>query len=171
MPFWSGVHYIIFSLGAKPSYLLLVVGDWLNFIIDHRLESLDAFDAILLIMMGSHIFTEKSTFYALEGNPGTYGFTESLYLFMCKWCVKGHNWFPQYTYNSNPISNLQLDYLLPKAQKKIMSVSSDMSKNIRVGRSGKSFFYFLFFFKKSWPNFFSQLNWLLFHLNNINNTV
>ena len=68
---WSGVHYIIFSLGANPSHLLLVVGDRLNFIIDHRLESLDA---ILLIMNGSHIFTEKSTFYALEGNPGTYGF-------------------------------------------------------------------------------------------------
>ena len=74
LPFWSGVHYIIFSLGAKPSHLLLVVGDRLNFIIDHGLESLDAFDAILLIMIGSHIFTEKSTFYALEGNPGTYGF-------------------------------------------------------------------------------------------------
>ena len=51
-----------------------MVGDRLNFIIDHRLESLDAFDAILSIMLGSHIFTEKSTFYALEGNPGTYSF-------------------------------------------------------------------------------------------------
>ena len=33
-----------------------------------------------------------------------------------------------------------------KAKKKIMSVSSDMSKNIRVGRSEKSFFLFSFFF-------------------------
>ena len=51
-----------------------MVGDRLNFIIDHPLESLDAFDAILMIMIGSHIFTEKSTFYALEENPGAYGF-------------------------------------------------------------------------------------------------
>ena len=29
-----------------------------------------------------------------------------------------------------------------KAKKKIMSVSSDMSKNVRVGRSGKYFFIF-----------------------------
>ena len=37
-----------------------------------------------------------------------------------------------------------------KAKKKIMSVSSDMSKNIRVGRSEKSFFFiFIFFLKKS----------------------
>ena len=33
-----------------------------------------------------------------------------------------------------------------KAKKKIMSVSSDMSKNIRVGRSEKSFFFFFNFF-------------------------
>ena len=33
-------------------------------------------------------------------------------------------------------------------QKKIMSVSSDMSKNIRVGRSEKSFFLFIYFFLK-----------------------
>ena len=46
-----------------------------------------------------------------------------------------------------------------KAKKKIMSVSSDMSKNIRVGRSEKSFFFFLFLFfflKMSWPNYFSN---------------
>ena len=37
-----------------------------------------------------------------------------------------------------------------RPKKKIMSVSSDMSKNIRVGRLGKSFFFqFLFFLKKS----------------------
>ena len=51
-----------------------MLGDRLNLIIDHLLESLDAFDVILLFMIGSHIFTKKSTFYALEGNPGTYGF-------------------------------------------------------------------------------------------------
>ena len=37
--------------------------------------------------------------------------------------------------------------VLSLGQKKIMSVSSDMSKNIRVGRSEKS--YFLFNLKKS----------------------
>ena len=52
----------------------LVMGDWLNFIIDHRLESVDAFDAILPIIIGSHIFTELSTFYAPEGNSGASGF-------------------------------------------------------------------------------------------------
>ena len=39
--------------------------------------------------------------------------------------------------------------LLLRPKKKIMSVSSDMSKNIRVGRSENFFFYFLFFLKKS----------------------
>ena len=48
----------------------LVMGDRLNFIIDHRLESVDAFDAILPIIIGSLIFTKLSTFYALEGNSG-----------------------------------------------------------------------------------------------------
>ena len=38
------------------------MGDRLNFIIDHRLESVDAFDAILPIIICSHIFTELSTF-------------------------------------------------------------------------------------------------------------
>ena len=51
-----------------------LMGDRLNFIIDHRLESLNAFDAILSIIISSHIFTEKSTFSALEGNPGAYCF-------------------------------------------------------------------------------------------------
>ena len=32
---------------------ILVMGDRLNFIIDHRLESVDAFDAILPIIIGS----------------------------------------------------------------------------------------------------------------------
>ena len=57
------------------------MGDRLNFIIDHRLESVDAFDAILPIIIGSHIFTELSTFYALEGNSGASGFFP---LSMCK---------------------------------------------------------------------------------------
>ena len=44
-----------------------------------------------------------------------------------------------------------------EAKKKIMSVSSDMFKNIRVGRPEKSFFLFIYFFlKKSWQNFFSN---------------
>ena len=66
------------------------MGDWLNFIIDHRLESVDAFDAILPIIIGSHIFTELSTFYAPEGNSGASGFSR------CP-CVKGNNWFSYIT--------------------------------------------------------------------------
>ena len=50
------------------------MGDRLNFIIDHRLESVDAFDAILPIIIGSHIFTKLSTFYAPEGNSGSIWF-------------------------------------------------------------------------------------------------
>ena len=49
---------------------MVVMGDRLIFIIDHRLESVDAFDALLPIIIGSHIFTELSTFYALGGNSG-----------------------------------------------------------------------------------------------------
>ena len=49
--------------------------------------------------------------------------------------------------------NMKAPLLRPK--KKNMSVSSDMSKNIRVGRSEKSFFlFFIIFLKKSRPNFF-----------------
>ena len=59
----------------------LVMGDRLNFIIDHRLESVDAFDAILPIIISSHIFTELSTFYSPEGNSGASGFFP---LSMCK---------------------------------------------------------------------------------------
>ena len=71
---------------SKECWLLvmLVMGDRLNFIIDHRLESVDAFDAILPIIISSHIFTELSTFYALEGNSGASGF------FLCP-RVKGNN--------------------------------------------------------------------------------
>ena len=50
------------------------MGDRLNFIIDHQLESVDAFDAILPIIIGSLIFTKLSTFYAPEGNSGASGF-------------------------------------------------------------------------------------------------
>ena len=39
-------------------HVSLVMGDRLKFIIDHRLESVDAFDAILPITIGSHIFTK-----------------------------------------------------------------------------------------------------------------
>ena len=38
------------------------MGDRLNFIIDHRLESVDAFNAILPIIIGSHIFTKLFLF-------------------------------------------------------------------------------------------------------------
>ena len=68
-----------------------MMGDWLNFIFDHRLESVDAFDAILPIIISSLIFTEKSTFYAPEGNSGASGF-----FFLCP-CVKGNNWFSYIT--------------------------------------------------------------------------
>ena len=50
------------------------MGDRLNFIIDHRLKSVDAFEAILPIIIGLLIFTEISTFYAPEGNSGASGF-------------------------------------------------------------------------------------------------
>ena len=59
-------------------------GDRLIFIIDHRLESVDAFNAILSIIICSHIFTELSTLYqiyALEGNSGASVFFP---LSMCK---------------------------------------------------------------------------------------
>ena len=68
----------------------LVMGDRLNFIIDHRLESVDAFDAILPIIIGSHIFTKLSTFYAPEGNLGASVF------FLCP-CVNSNNWFSYIT--------------------------------------------------------------------------
>ena len=48
--------------------------DRCNFIIDHRLELVDAFNVILRIIIGSHIFTELSTFYPPEGNSGASGF-------------------------------------------------------------------------------------------------
>ena len=66
-----------------------------------------------------HIYSlKKVLFMPWKEIQGHTFFTESLYLSMCKWCVKafnmfkGHNWFAQYTCNSNPTSNLQLDYLL-----------------------------------------------------------
>ena len=68
----------------------LVMGDRMNFIIDHRLESVDVFDAILPIIIGSHKFTKLITFYASEGNSGASGF------FPCP-CVMGNNWFSYIT--------------------------------------------------------------------------
>ena len=62
-PYFSELHVYI-----------LVMGDRLNFIIDHRLESVEAFDAILPIIIGSNIFTELSTFYAPKGNSGASGY-------------------------------------------------------------------------------------------------
>ena len=69
---------------------LLVMGDQLNFIIDHWLESVDAFDAILPIIIGLHIFTELGTFYSPEGNSGASVFS------LCP-CVRGNNWFSYIT--------------------------------------------------------------------------
>ena len=42
--------------------------------------------------------------------------------------------------------NLCFIFKPAKAKKKVMSVSSDMSKNIRVGRSEKSFFIIIIIF-------------------------
>ena len=61
----------------------VVMGDRLNFIIDHRLESVDAFDAILPIIIGSHILT-KVLFKPWKVIQGHMVFTQSLYSFMCK---------------------------------------------------------------------------------------
>ena len=52
-----------------------------------------------------------------------------------------------------------------------MSVSSDMSKNIRVGRSEKSFFLILIFFKEVMTKLFFQPILLLLHLNNRKNST
>ena len=48
-----------------------------------------------------------------------------------------------------------------RPKKKIMSVSSDMPKNIRVGRSEKSFFFF-FFFKEVMTKLFFPTNFASF---------
>ena len=56
LPFYGGGIKII----GIHCYSYISDGDRLNFIIDHRLESVDAFDAILPIIIGSHIFTELS---------------------------------------------------------------------------------------------------------------
>ena len=58
------------------------MGDWMKFIIDQWLESVDAFDVILLIIIGSHISTELRTFYTLEGNSGASGLYP-VYVFVC----------------------------------------------------------------------------------------
>ena len=50
--------------------LALVMGDRLNFIIDHWLESVDTFDAILPIIIDFHIYTELSPSNAPKGNSG-----------------------------------------------------------------------------------------------------
>ena len=70
------------------------MGDRLNFIIDHWLESVDAFDAILLIIIGSYIFTELSTFCAPERKFRS--ICHDLGFFRCP-CVKGNNWFSYIT--------------------------------------------------------------------------
>ena len=67
------------------------MGGWLIFIIDHQLESVDAFNAILPIITGSHIFTELSTFMPRKEIQEQLGF-----FFLCT-CVKGNNWFSYIT--------------------------------------------------------------------------
>ena len=64
----------------------------MNFIIDHQLESVDAFDAILLIIIALHIFNELSTYVPFMPQNEIQEhlvFTLSLYFSVCK----GHNWF------------------------------------------------------------------------------
>ena len=78
---------LLFSLYKIQGYRVVVMGDRLNFKIHNWLESVDAFDAILPIIISSLIFTEKSTFYAPKGNSGASGF----FFFICP-CVKGNNW-------------------------------------------------------------------------------
>ena len=64
-----------FNFALSKTYNSIIRGS-VEFIINHRLESVDALDAILPIIISSHIFTELSTFYASEGNSGAsdYGF-------------------------------------------------------------------------------------------------
>ena len=57
------MYHYCFQMKCKDFNLLcallsLKMGYQLNFIIDHHLESVDAFDAILYIIIGLHIFTE-----------------------------------------------------------------------------------------------------------------
>ena len=72
-------------------HYILVMGNRLNFTIDHRLESVDEFDAILPIIIGTNIFTELNTFYAPEGNSGASG------VFFLRLYVKSNNWFSYIT--------------------------------------------------------------------------
>ena len=76
------------------------MGDRFNFIIDHRLESVDSFDAILPIIIGSHIFTELSTHYARKEIQEHLG-----YFFFCP-CVKSNNWFSYITLGKNLLQNI-----------------------------------------------------------------
>ena len=68
---------------------MLVMGDRLNFIIDHLLESVDAFDTILLIIFGSHIHWIK--YFLCPWRK-----SRSIWFLPCLCfcpCGKGHNWF------------------------------------------------------------------------------
>ena len=73
---------------------MVVMGDQLNFIIDHQLESGDAFDAILSIMIGSHKFTELSTFLCPGRTFRIIWFLPCLCIFPCVQC---HDWFSHIT--------------------------------------------------------------------------
>ena len=66
-----------------------MMGDRLNFIIDHRLELVEAFDAILPIIIGSNIFTELVLFMPQKEIQEHLAIT---CLCICP-CVKDHNWF------------------------------------------------------------------------------
>ena len=76
------INYWKWLLAHNCYPFILVMGDRLNFIIDHQLESEDAFDAILPIIIGTLIFTELNTFYALWGTSEASGFFS---LSECKW--------------------------------------------------------------------------------------
>ena len=72
------------DLTRRHEYVLMM-GDRLNIIIDYGFESFDAFDAILPIIFGPHIFTEYSSLYTLEGNAEAYDLPS-----FCP-CFMGHN--------------------------------------------------------------------------------
>ena len=80
-------------------------GGQLNFIIDHRLESLDALYAILPIIIGSHIFTENSPVRKSKG----IWFLPSLCICPRVKPLRVIIGFPYIIFN--PIINLQQNYM------------------------------------------------------------
>ena len=74
----------VYCISCYKLLFPVVMGDRLNFIIDHWLESVDACDVILPIIIGLHIFTALSTFYARKEIQDHLIFTLSIYLSECK---------------------------------------------------------------------------------------